>query len=379
MRSTQIDSRFACFLFINIHYIRKEAVGIDILNLLKTEKTSDIHLTEGKLPRVRINGQLHPKKDYNVLDQAALYNVIDCLEDKTVTKKLENDRSYDGSFTLEQKRFRIHIYYTMGRLSISLRPISEVPEFSSLNLPDTIKTLTDTKEGLILVTGVTGSGKSSTLASLINHINLTKRKKIITIEDPIEYLHDDKLSFIDQREVGTDVLSFSSAIRDAMREDPDIVLVGEMRDLDTITSALKLAETGHLVLSTTHTRNTAETFNRLVSEFSGDSKDKIKEQLASVVTAVISQSLVPNTTEDGRIPLTEIMVMNDALRNMVRKGESINRFRDKLKTMKTENGSQTFAQSVSDHAKEKNIILSKVLEYLDTSTLDELGVRRGGN
>ncbi|MFW5936805.1 MAG: type IV pilus twitching motility protein PilT, partial [Desulfosalsimonas sp.] len=236
---------------------------------------------------------------------------------------LEQKKSVDFSISINDAgRFRIAAYCQRGVLSVAVRLLhAGIPTFSSLGLPESIACLSRLRDGLILITGVTGSGKSTTLATIIDDINANSRRNIITIEDPIEYVHQNNLCIIHQRELHTDVPSFSGALRAALRADPDVILVGEMRDLETMRTAIAAAETGHLVFSTLHSRDSISTVNRLVGAFPAGEQAQIRQQLAATLRAVVSQRLLPNAAGTGRVPAVEIMLSTPGIANLIRQGK----------------------------------------------------------
>jgi len=280
---------------------------------------SDIHITVGIPPNLRVNGELvafgdtplTPEDTEELVRQVLSDSQFDVLNDRG-----EIDFSYSAP---GQGRFRVNAYIQRGSYGLALRIIPlEIPSMQKLGLPPVISDLTRLARGLVLVTGPTGSGKSTTLATMIDQINRERKKHILTLEDPIEYLHKHNKSIVNQREIGTDSKSFSSALRGALRQDPDVILVGEMRDLDTISIAITAAETGHLVLSTLHTLGSAKTIDRIIDVFPPYQQQQIRVQLASVLQAVISQQLLPKADGNGRVAAMEVMIATPAIRNLIR-------------------------------------------------------------
>lgn len=308
---------------------------------------SDIHLTNNIRPTLRIDGVLQPIEDLEV-------NNPDIL--RQYTKEITNDRQFetyldekslDSSYQYEDTRFRVHIFRQRECDALVLRLIpTDIPAFEDMNLPNVIRKFTTIRNGLILVTGVTGSGKSTTLASLIGEINETQKKHIVTVEDPIEFVHEHKMSMINQREVGTDVDSFADAVKAAMREDPDILLVGELRDLDTISNAITMAETGHLVFGTLHTRSAPETIDRIIDVFPPNQQEQIRMQLANSIGGIVAQDLLPRKG-GGRIPSCEIMIPTDAIRNLIRNPKGPNAFLQQIHSNNKDLGSQTRIQALT--------------------------------
>lgn len=294
----------------------------ELLTATIEKKASDLHVTVGVPPMMRISGDMCPYGDLKLLAPDILKLVEEVLDEKQL-KQLNETGDLDFSYSLEGLgRFRFNIYRQRGAYAFVARSIPfRVPELSELNLPPVISELTGLSKGLILVTGPTGSGKSTTLAAMINKINGERSEHIITLEDPIEFLHRHNKSIINQREIGYDSKSFTSALRASLRQDPDIILVGEMRDLDTISIAITAAETGHLVLSTLHTIGAAKTIDRIIDVFPPHQQPQIRVQLSTVLQAVISQQLIPKADGTGRVAAIEVMVATPAIRNLIREGK----------------------------------------------------------
>lgn len=293
----------------------------DVLNNLNLkEDVSDIHLTLNKKPILRKNGILLPNEKFpNIMTQNCLKEIVDGILNDRKRKELNKNGEVDLAYTYKNLRLRINVFYDYRSLALAIRLIStKIPSVESLNLPPIIKQLIDKKQGLILVTGPTGSGKSTTLASLIEEINLTKRQHILTLEDPIEYIYEDKLSIIHQREVNENTLSFPHGLRAALRQDPDVILIGELRDLDSIKIALEAADTGHLVFSTLHTNGAPQTIERIIDTFPGNQQEQVRSQLANTIQAVVSQQLLPRKDQPGLIVATGIMLRSNAICNMIR-------------------------------------------------------------
>jgi twitching motility protein PilT len=278
-------------------------------------KASDLHLTANMPPVFRIKGELQRCRVRPVQPGGHRGSLVNQMLTARHAQVLKEKRSVDFAISASDAgRFRIAVYYQRGSMSVAARLLhAGIPSFVSLGLPETISDLARLRDGLILVTGVTGSGKSTTLATVIDDINATSRRNIITIEDPIEYVYQNSLSIIHQRELHTDVPTFADALRDALRADPDVMLVGEMRDLETMRTAIMAAETGHLVFSTLHSRDCVSTINRLVGAFPAGEQAQIRQQLSSTLKAVVSQRLLPNASGTGRIPAVEIMSPPPAL------------------------------------------------------------------
>ena len=297
--------------------------------MMDMDGASDLHMTSGIPPVVRADGGLQhlPYEDMASLDvQQMMYGI---LTDEQI-QKFESTWELDFSYALQKKaRFRVNIFKDKGSVAAALRLIpTKIPMLEDMGMPPILEKLTHTKRGLILVTGPTGSGKSTTLAAMINHINLNRAEHIITIEDPIEYLHNHKMSVINQRELGMDTKAFPNALRAALREDPDVLLVGEMRDLETMQLAISAAETGHLVFGTLHTNSAATSVDRIVDSFPDGGKEQVRLQLSNNIQAIISQQLMPSTeryraaTGRGRVAVQEIMIATAAIRNLIREAKA---------------------------------------------------------
>lgn len=286
-------------------------------------KASDIHITTGIEPRARLHGRLGRLSEQKLSAEDTMYYVRQVLDDKSM-KTLQQNGEVDCSYEIKGvSRFRVNVFRQKNSCAIAFRVISDViPSIEELGLPLILKDLAKKQRGLILVTGPTGSGKSTTLASMLDYMNQKMNRHVVTIEDPIEYLHYHKQCIMNQREVGTDTVTFANALRAALREDPDVILVGEMRDLETISTAITAAETGHLVLSTLHTIGAAKTIDRIIDAFTPEQQQQIKVQLATVIEAVISQQILPRSDAKGRVAALEVMLANSAIRNLIREGKT---------------------------------------------------------
>ena len=339
----------------------EEKLRLYLQSMIKN-KGSDLHLKSGAIPRVRIHGVL------KVLGKHALTaNMVEEIVKSIVApdqfERLQNERNLDFTYVLDQdNRFRVNIFFQMDGLSAVFRVIPvKIPTLDELKLPKVIKTFTEIQRGLVLVTGVTGSGKSTTLAALLDKINNETKKHIITVEDPIEFIHKDKGCLINQRAIGQDTHSFSDALRAALREDPDIILVGEMRDLETIDIALHAANTGHLVFSTLHTLDAKETVDRIIGMFEKEEQNRIRSSLASVLEGVISQRLVP--TRDGkRTAAIEILKKTARIEQLIMENRDYE-IPDALFEGKEIYGTQTFDQALLDLLREERISEETALEY----------------
>ncbi|MHB0999316.1 MAG: type IV pilus twitching motility protein PilT [Armatimonadota bacterium] len=295
----------------------------DLLRLIVEKGASDLHVAVGIPPVLRIDGKLVPTNFEPVTPQEAQRLVYDILTDEQI-QRFESTLELDFSYSLAKiSRFRVNCYKDKGTVATAFRVIpARIPTVKELGLSQVIEDLTRRPRGLILVTGPTGSGKSTTLAAMINQINTESSRHIITIEDPIEYLHHHKNSIINQRELGMDTKAFSNALRAALREDPDVILVGEMRDLETIATAITCAETGHLVLATLHTNNAPQTIDRIVDVFPPGQQEQIRFMLSNNLEAVVCQQLLPRAGMPGRVCCMEIMIASPAIRNLIREGKA---------------------------------------------------------
>lgn len=356
---------------------------MDIDELLKVaieSDASDLHLKAGIYPTVRIHGGLKPLTQFPKLTPRDTYELSDQITNDYQTEKLKQDLDLDLAYSLPGfGRFRGSIYHQRGTVAIVLRIIPlEVKTVKDLNLPEVIEKISLQPRGLILVTGTTGTGKTTTLAAMIDHINAQRRENIITIEDPIEYLHRDKKSTISQREVGVDVSNFSRGLRASLREDPDVILLGEMRDLDTIETALMAAETGHLVMSTVHTLDAPETINRIISVFPPHHQRQVRFQLASILHAVISMRLIPKKDEEGRVPAVEVMINTPYIQECIQEREKTILIRDAITAGISQYGMQTFDQSIYGLYQEGLISYEQGLRHSsspDNFKLRVMGVR----
>ncbi len=287
------------------------------------QRASDLHLEVGLPPMLRVDGRLQPVANTKPIDVETAERLIFSILDEQQKEILLKDKEFDFSFSFgDLGRFRVNAFHEKGNLAAAMRLIpNEIPTLSELGLPSVVSTFADFPRGLVLVTGPTGSGKSTTLAALIDKINSERAEHIITIEDPIEFTHKSKRSVVAQREVHYDTYSFSAALRSVLREDPDVVLIGEMRDLETISAAVTIAETGHLVLATLHTNSASQSIDRMVNVFPPHQQPQIKAQLGNILQAICSQRLIP-AIGGGRIVAAEILIANPAVRNIIREGKS---------------------------------------------------------
>ncbi|NPA15942.1 MAG: type IV pilus twitching motility protein PilT [Deferribacteres bacterium] len=321
----------------------------EILEKSVEKKASDVHLKPGNYPVFRLDGELCRQTEFPLIKADQTLKWVENMVYPKKRLELEEKGSVDFGWGVPGVgRFRVNVYLQRGTYAIAMRYIPfEVPEFDTLNLPPVIRDLALERNGLILVTGVTGSGKSTTLAAMLQHINRNRAANIITIEDPIEYLLKDDKSIISQRELGDDFSDFLTALRAALRQDPDVIMVGEMRDLETIKTALLAAETGHLVFSTLHTLDAPETVNRIISVFPPNEQEEIRVQLSSVLRAIISMKLLPKIG-GGRVPACEIMINTPAIRECILNIEKFHDMKPLIEQGKAVYGTQTFDQSLYD-------------------------------
>ena len=333
--------------------------------------SSDIHIKAGAPPALRINGALLPVKVPAFAPEDTQNIAKFILDSNGYRGELRDVRDIDTSYFVDDVgRFRTNIFRQKGNFALVLRAIPmKVPSLDDLGLPPVTKTICEFERGLILLTGVTGSGKSSTLAAMVRQINETTRAHILTIEDPIEFLHEDKLSRITQREIGPDTPSFAIALRAALRQDPDVILVGEMRDLETIDIALKAAETGHLVLSTVHTTDCAKTIGRLCDVFPHDAQDAVRARLSENLKSVVSQRLLPRATGKGRVVAAEIMVTTESIRDFITNPERTHEISDYLAKNRDVYGTQSFDQHLSELYKAGTVTLD-VAKSADSNPSD---------
>jgi twitching motility protein PilT len=296
----------------------------DLLRYAVSVGASDLHLTAEMPGTIRLHGAIRQIEGCPPLDNEMIRNMVFGILPASQRERFEEESELDTSHSIAGVgRFRVNVSLQRGTVAAALRPIPhEMPEFDTLGLPDAIKSFTDLRRGLVLVTGPTGSGKSTTLASLVDIINRTKPLHIVTVEDPIEFLHDHKRSIITQREVGEDTKSFSEALRRVLRQDPDVILVGELRDLETISMALTAAETGHLVFGTLHTQDCPQTIDRVIDVFPTNQQEQIRVMLAATLEGVVTQQLIVNSDGTGRIPCSEVLVCTSAIRNLIRQSKS---------------------------------------------------------
>ena len=296
---------------------------IELLRQTVARNASDLHITIGRPPMMRIHGELEPQDEFEVLDAAMAEELISQIITDGQRKNLDEELELDCSYSIpDVSRFRVNVFWRNGGMGAAIRAIpNKIPTMQELQLPPVVAKLTQLKNGLVLVTGPTGSGKSTTLAAMMDTINKSRKDHIMTIEDPIEFVYDHQKAIVNQRELNAHTLSFANALKHVLRQDPDVVLVGEMRDLETIASAVTIAETGHLVFGTLHTMGAAQTIDRIVDVFPSYQQQQIRMQLAGGLRAVISQTLLARKS-GGRVAAREIMIVNQAVASLIREGKS---------------------------------------------------------
>lgn len=336
----------------------------EILQKTVELKASDLHITVGLPPMMRVNGMLIPHGKTSMTPEDTREMMLQVLNEAQV-KTLEKRGEVDLSYHLQDiSRFRVNVFRQKGYYSLAFRVISEkIPTIEELHLPDVLKELSLRQNGLILVTGPTGSGKSTTLAAMINHINKNRNCHIIALEDPIEYLHNHNKSMINQREIGKDSMQFSAALRAALREDPDVIFVGEMRDAETMSIAVTAAETGHLVMSTLHTSSADKTVDRIIDVFPPQQQQQIRTQLSSVLKGTIAQKLLPTADGTGRVAALEIMITNNAVSNLIREGKTHQLHSTIQSGMKA--GMRTLDYSLSELLQRRTITRETAFFYAD--------------
>src|SRR5262245_38828160 len=349
----------------------------ELLQVLVEHSGSDLHITTNTPPQIRIHGKLQPL-DLPPLGpsetKALAYSVLTDAQKKRFEETLELDFSFGIRGVA---RFRCNVFNQRGAVAAVYRVIPEqIKNFNELMLPQVIANLSERPRGLVLVTGPTGSGKSTTLAAMIDKINTERREHIITIEDPIEYIHQHKGCLVNQREVHSDTLGFAAALRAALREDPDIVLIGEMRDLETIESALRIAETGHLTFATLHTNSAAQTINRIIDVFPAHQQGQIRTQLSLVLEGIVCQSLLPKADGKGRVVSLEIMVPNPAIRNLIR-DDKVHQIYSTMQTGQEKLGMQTMNQSLATLYQKRLVTLETALNASSLKEELEQMISRG--
>ena len=343
----------------------------DLLKKLTELGGSDLHLSTNSSPQVRVHGHLAPLPGFPVMSPSDTKRLAYSVLTDAQKHRFEENLELDFSFGLKgMSRFRANLFNQKGAVGAVFRAIPyEIKTFDALGLPTVVSDMCKKPRGLILVTGPTGSGKSTTLASMVDKINIERHDHILTIEDPIEFLHNHKNCVVNQREVAADTHSFGAALRTALRQDPDVVLVGEMRDLETIEMALRIAETGHLTFATLHTNSAYSTINRIIDVFPAEQQSQIRTQLSLVLEGILCQSLLPKSSGDGRVMALEILVPNAAIRNLIRE-DKIHQIYSMMQTGQDKFGMQTFNQALATLHHKRQITLDVAMQR--SSNADEL-------
>jgi twitching motility protein PilT len=343
----------------------------ELLKKLAELGGSDLHITTNSPPQVRVDGHLRPLDGYRSLNSADTKQLAYSVLTDAQKHRFEENLELDFSFGVKGlSRFRANLFNQRGAVGAVFRAIPyEIKAFDQLGLPAVVQKICDKPRGLILVTGPTGSGKSTTLAAMIDKINVERHEHILTIEDPIEFLHNHKSCLVNQREVNSDTRGFADALRTALRQDPDVVLVGEMRDLETIESALRIAETGHLTFATLHTNSAASTINRIIDVFPSAQQAQVRAQLSLVLEGIMCQALLPKASGSGRAMALEILVPNPAIRNLIRE-DKVHQIYSMMQTGQDKYGMQTFNQALASLYHKRQITLEVALQR--SSNTDEL-------
>ncbi|MBD3238720.1 MAG: PilT/PilU family type 4a pilus ATPase [Candidatus Moranbacteria bacterium] len=333
-----------------------------LLEIIVQQGASDLHISVGKPPVLRIDGALSPLAGENIISKKDSEELLLAIMNDRQKNQLSKELSADFSYELEGKaRFRVNVYFQLGVLSGAFRLInSNIRTIEELGLPEILRDFTKLSQGLILFVGPTGHGKSTSMAALLDEINHKRAEHIVTIEDPIEYVYNQDLSIINQREIGQDALSFSTGLRAAFRQDIDVILVGEMRDAETIGTAITAAETGHLIFSTLHTNDAGQTIDRIIDVFPGNQQNQIRSQLSSVLSGIVSQRLIPKIG-GGRVAAVEVLLKNDAVESMIRENQT----HQVINVMETniESGMQSINRSLAGLVKEGKITLEDAERY----------------
>lgn len=343
----------------------------DLLRRMTDLGGSDLHLSTNSPPQVRVHGHLSPLEGFAAMTPAETKQLAYSVLTDAQKHRFEENLELDFSFGLKgMSRFRANLFNQKGAVGAVFRAIPyEIRSFEALGLPTVISDLCKKPRGLVLVTGPTGSGKSTTLASMVDKINIERHDHILTIEDPIEFLHNHKNCVVNQREVAADTHSFGAALRTALRQDPDVVLVGEMRDLETIEMALRIAETGHLTFATLHTNSAYSTINRIIDVFPAEQQAQVRTQLSLVLEGILCQSLLPKASGDGRVMALEILIPNSAIRNLIRE-DKIHQIYSMMQTGQDKFGMQTFNQALATAFQKRQITLEVAMQR--SSNADEL-------
>ena len=350
----------------------------DLLKLAVEKGASDLHLKVGSYPMARIHGHLSPVSEEKQLGHEDLVEMAASIMSTAQRQKFKDSQEVDLAYSVPGLgRFRCNVFQQRGTIGCVLRVIPvTVKSLDELGLPPILKKVAEEERGLVLVTGTTGSGKSTSLAAMVNHINYTRTAHVITIEDPIEYLHRDNQCIINQREIGVDTRSFAYALRSALRQDPDVILVGEMRDMETIETAMHAAETGHLVFSTLHTLDATETINRIISVFPPHQQKQIRLQMASVLKASIAQRLIPRADGAGRAPAVEVLVATPFIKDCIVDKDKTHLIAGAIAQGTSQYGMQTFDQSIFSLFQTEQISYEEALRW--ASNVDEFKLRVQG-
>src|ERR671925_466827 len=350
----------------------------DLLRIAMERKASDLHLKVGNYPYLRVDGELVPLTDQPRISAEDMLNMAFSMMSNRQKQKFKEQAELDMAYGVAGLgRFRVNVFQQRGNVGVVLRVIpTKIRALEELYLPPVTERICEEARGLVLVTGVTGSGKSTTLAAMIDKINSLRPEHIITIEDPIEFLHRDKKGFVNQREVEVDTPSFSSALRASLRQDPDVILVGEMRDMETIGTAVHAAETGHMVFSTFHTLDAVETINRIIAVFPPHQQKQVRIQLASVLKAVISQRLIPRADGKGRVPAVEVMISTAFIRDCIVDKEKTHLIHGAIAQGTSQYGMQTFDQSVFSLYESGYVSYEEALRW--ASNVDEFKLKVQG-
>ncbi len=350
----------------------------DLLRIAMERKASDLHLKVGNYPHIRVDGELVPLSEQTRVSAEDMLNMAFSMMSNRQKQKFKENAELDMAYGVAGLgRFRVNVFQQRGNVGLVLRVIpTKIRPLDELYMPTIVEQICEEARGLVLVTGVTGSGKSTTLAAMIDRINSSRAEHIMTIEDPIEFLHRDKKGFVNQREVEVDTPSFASALRASLRQDPDVILVGEMRDLETISTALHAAETGHMVFSTLHTLDAVETINRIISVFPPPEQKQVRLQLAATLKAVISQRLVRRADGTGRVPAVEVLISTAYVRECIVTPEKTRLIKEALAAGTSQYGMQTFDQSLYDLYTQNLISYETALE--NASNPDDFKLRVQG-
>ena len=350
----------------------------DLLRIAMERRASDLHLKVGNYPHLRIDGELSPLTDQARITAEDMLTMAFSMMSARQKQKFKETTEIDMAYGVAGLgRFRVNVFQQRGNVGLVLRVIpTKIRALDELYLPKVVEQICDMPRGMVLVTGVTGSGKSTTLAAMVDRINSTRAEHIITIEDPIEFLHRDKKGYVNQREIEVDTPSFSAALRASLRQDPDVILVGEMRDLETISTALLAAETGHLVFSTLHTLDATETIQRIIAVFPPPEQKQIRLQLAATLKAVVSQRLVRRADDKGRVPAVEVMIATAYIKDCIINADKTRLIHDAIAAGTSQYGMQTFDQSLFDLYSKELITLDEALSR--ASNADEFKLRIQG-